>query len=295
MRYRTGMHTLGTGAMSRASGLSLKALRLYEANGLLLPAEVDPRTGYRRYGDAELERARSIQALRRAGLPLERVRDLLEAPPERLRAELGDWWSAEREAFALRSQVVDVVADATGRAFLDPAASAAVAGRVHRTGREAQKLATITRRVEQDELVPTAIADVIELRRHLAEHGAGPLATHQLVFHDPVGSGLTGRIESAVPYTGLCDPAGEIVLRAEPAAEFVAIDVTAAELVYPALLRFYDALARAAEAHGAIGPPRELYEHPWSTVPGESVATIAVPIAVGRLDPAPGADSTLVP
>lgn len=36
--------------MSRASGLSLKALRLYDANGLLVPARVDPATGYRSYG-----------------------------------------------------------------------------------------------------------------------------------------------------------------------------------------------------------------------------------------------------
>ena len=278
MRYRTGMRMLGTGEMSRASGLSLKALRLYEANGLLVPAEVDARTGYRRYGEAELARARSIQALRRVGLPLDRVHELIDAPPERLRAELAAWWSAERSAFARRSQVVDVVADATGRAFLDPAASAAVAGRVHRTGRAAQKFATITRRVEQDELVPTAIADVIELRRHLAEHDAGPLATHQLVFHDPVGSGLAGSIESAVPYTGSCDPAGEIVLRAEPATTYVAVDVAADELVYPALLRFYDAIARAAVL---LGPPRELYERPWSTVPGDVVATIATPVDPG--------------
>ncbi|MFF2275340.1 MerR family transcriptional regulator [Agromyces sp. NPDC058126] len=273
------MRMLGTGEMSRASGLSLKALRLYEANGLLVPAEVDARTGYRRFGEAELARARSIQALRRVGLPLDRVRELIDAPPERLRAELAAWWSAERSAFARRSQVVDVVADASGLELVDDAASAAVAARVRVVRREAQKTASITRVVEQAELVPTTIGDVIALRHHLAAHDARPLATHQLILHEPVGFALPGRVESAVPYTGTCDPVGDIVLRAEPATTYVAVDVAADELVYPALLRFYDAIARAAERHGGpLGPPRELYERPWSTVPGDVVATIATPV-----------------
>jgi len=283
------MRELGTGELSRASGLSLKALRVYETSGLLVPASVDPVTGYRRYGEAELARARSIQALRRVGLPLALVHEMLDAPPDRLRGDLTAWWSAERAAFAERSQVVDVVADDAARAHLDRAAASAVAARVQVAHRDEQKVATITRVVEQPDLLPTSIADVIALRRHLAEQGARPLDMHHLLFHDPVGFGLAGRVETAVPYSGSCDPVGEIVLRAQPATSLVAIEVTAAELAYPALLRFYDAIARAAEHHGgAIGPPRELYERPWSTEPGAVVATIATPIATPVATPAPG-------
>ncbi|MGI9822517.1 MerR family transcriptional regulator [Agromyces sp. Marseille-Q5079] len=277
------MHELGTGEMSRASGLSLKALRLYEADGLLVPASVDPVTGYRRYGEAELARARSIQALRRVGMPLARVRELLDAPPDSVRRELTAWWAAERAAFARRSQVVDVVAETASNEHLDTltVAAAAVGDRVRVDHRDGRMLASITRVVEQTELVPTIIADVIALRRQLAEQGAQPGDAHQVVFHEPVGFDLPGRIETAVPYEGRADPVGEVVLRAEPAMGFAAVDVTADELAYPALLRFYDAVHRAAELRGgATGAPRELYERPWSTVPGEIVATIAVPIAL---------------
>ncbi|KQM82857.1 MerR family transcriptional regulator [Agromyces sp. Leaf222] len=274
------MRELGTGELSRASGLSLKALRVYEASGLLLPASVDPVTGYRRYGEAELARARSIQALRLVGMPLALVHEMLDASPDRLRGDLTAWWSAERAAFAERSHVVDVVADDAARSHLDRAAASAVAARVRVVHRDGQKVASITRVVEQGDLVPTSIADVIALRRHLAEQGARPLDAHHLIFHEPVGFGLPGRVEAAVPYSGSCDPAGEIVLRMQPATSLVAIEVTAAELVYPALLRFYDALARAADRHGgAAGAPRELYERPWSTDAGAVVATIATPIA----------------
>ncbi|MFF2372689.1 MerR family transcriptional regulator [Agromyces sp. NPDC058110] len=274
------MHELGTGEMSRASGLSLKALRVYEAKGLLLPASVDEATGYRRYGEAELARARSIQALRRIGVPIARMSVLLDAAPDALRGELTQWWSSQRDAFAERSQVVDVVTDAAAAAHLDPAAASAVDSRVAVIRRAALKVASVTRVVEQSHLVPTSIADVISVRRHLAEQGADPADEHWFVFHDPVGHDLPGRVEVVVPYGGTCDPADGIVLRMQAATTYLAVDVTAEELVYPSLLRFYDALWRTAERHGgAAGAPRELYERPWSTGPGEVVATIALPIA----------------
>jgi len=40
---------MSSGAFARASGLSRKALRLYDELGLLSPARVDPHSGYRFY------------------------------------------------------------------------------------------------------------------------------------------------------------------------------------------------------------------------------------------------------
>ncbi|MFG2055738.1 MerR family transcriptional regulator [Micromonospora sp. NPDC048930] len=57
---------LSTGEFAARSTLSLKALRLYEARGLLVPARVDARTGVRGYHPDQLDRARRI-ALLRAG------------------------------------------------------------------------------------------------------------------------------------------------------------------------------------------------------------------------------------
>ncbi|MBD3551038.1 MerR family transcriptional regulator [Streptomyces sp. SP18CM02] len=58
------------GELATRTRLSLKALRLYGDRGLLPPAEVDPRTGFRRYGLAQVERARRIALLRATGMPL---------------------------------------------------------------------------------------------------------------------------------------------------------------------------------------------------------------------------------
>lgn len=68
---------LGIGEVARASGLPISALRFYDGAGVLVPASVDPRTGYRRYAPAQVAAARLIARLRRIGMPLASVRALL--------------------------------------------------------------------------------------------------------------------------------------------------------------------------------------------------------------------------
>jgi len=49
---------LPIGVFARRSRLSAKALRLYDEMGLLVPADVDPENGYRRYRESQLATAR---------------------------------------------------------------------------------------------------------------------------------------------------------------------------------------------------------------------------------------------
>lgn len=63
------------GAFSAATKLTVKALRLYEAEGILVPERVDPLTGYRDYGEDSWRRARVIGTLREFGFS---HRELLE-------------------------------------------------------------------------------------------------------------------------------------------------------------------------------------------------------------------------
>jgi DNA-binding transcriptional MerR regulator len=75
----SGEALLRIGPFSRASWLSIKALRAYHEAGLLVPAEVDPRTGYRSYTTAQLADAAIIRKLRQLDVPLEAIREVLEA------------------------------------------------------------------------------------------------------------------------------------------------------------------------------------------------------------------------
>ncbi|MET7781838.1 MerR family transcriptional regulator [Streptomyces sp. NPDC005388] len=65
------------GEMARDSGLSVSALRFYDGAGLLVPAWVDPVSGYRWYGPEQLEESRLLARLRRAGMPLADIRLVL--------------------------------------------------------------------------------------------------------------------------------------------------------------------------------------------------------------------------
>jgi DNA-binding transcriptional MerR regulator len=61
------------GELARASGLTVSALRFYDRSGVLVPALVDPVTGYRWYTDDQVAPARLVAGLRRVGMPLAEI------------------------------------------------------------------------------------------------------------------------------------------------------------------------------------------------------------------------------
>ncbi|MEU8903018.1 MerR family transcriptional regulator [Streptomyces mirabilis] len=67
------------GEMARDGGLSVSALRFYDRAGVLVPAWVDPVSGYRWYEPEQLEEVRLLARLRRAGMPLADIRLVLAA------------------------------------------------------------------------------------------------------------------------------------------------------------------------------------------------------------------------
>ena len=66
------------GEFSKISGFSIKALRLYHENGVLIPKIVDPETGYRYYDFNNVERARIVGNLRDMMFSLEEIREILK-------------------------------------------------------------------------------------------------------------------------------------------------------------------------------------------------------------------------
>jgi DNA polymerase III sliding clamp (beta) subunit (PCNA family) len=63
----------GIGQLARASGLTVSALRFYDRAGVLVPAMVDPQTGYRWYAADQVQPARLLAGLRRVGMPLAEI------------------------------------------------------------------------------------------------------------------------------------------------------------------------------------------------------------------------------
>jgi DNA-binding transcriptional MerR regulator len=68
---------LSSGDLARATGCTPRAIRFYEEQGLLRPAQVSD-GGHRRYTAGDLERLRLIADLRELGLPICEIRTALE-------------------------------------------------------------------------------------------------------------------------------------------------------------------------------------------------------------------------
>jgi len=66
------------GEFSRITSLSIKSLQLYHEKGILMPAEVDPSTGYRYYTKANYETAKAIRILKGFDFSLAEIKDILD-------------------------------------------------------------------------------------------------------------------------------------------------------------------------------------------------------------------------
>lgn len=72
----------GIGDMARVSGLTVSALRFYDGAGVLVPAAVDPVTGYRWYAERQVRAARLVASLRRVGMPIAEITVAVRALPD---------------------------------------------------------------------------------------------------------------------------------------------------------------------------------------------------------------------
>lgn len=186
--------SLDIAEVSRRTGLSSRALRFYEARGLLQPLRTA--SGRRHYGPGELARLHQILALKRAGLTLAQVQKLLSRGPLNL-AQLIDAQITE-----LNEQAAAIE---KSRALL-----VTVKSRVERS--EPIDVATFCSLIEQGEKTMANDAwDKVANKYLTGEERAEFAASyaHMLKEFDQAAYGakwkdLGGRIKAALPL----DPAG---------------------------------------------------------------------------------------
>lgn len=100
---------LPIGLFARECGLSASALRFYADSGVLAPAAVDDRSGYRFYHHDQIPGARLLRQLREIEMPLTEVIDVLAGPAARAAALLdqhvGRMAVAASEAESVAAQI----------------------------------------------------------------------------------------------------------------------------------------------------------------------------------------------
>jgi DNA-binding transcriptional MerR regulator len=242
------------GAFARASGLTIKALRHYDAHGLLRPAFVDPATRRRYYSGSQLAEARLIARLRALDLPLDEVAALLaarDAPAVRSRLD------GHRER--LQEEIDRRAAAVTALDALLEQDAAAERAAVEVRQRPATDLLVAGVRTTQPELAAAFGGAFPRVLRRLAELGevpAGPPLTryvHRGAFlpHDV-------RAEVGVPVARPLPGAGGVLpRRLEPVRVATTVHAGPYAELDAAYARLQDGVVRLGLR--PAGPPIETY------------------------------------
>ncbi|MER7519625.1 MerR family transcriptional regulator [Streptomyces sp. NPDC126499] len=284
------MTQLTIGEFAARSRLSPKALRLYDRRGLLTPAHVDERTGYRRYETGQVERARLIAQLRQLDMPLARIARLValieRSGPQAAAEELAAYWAeVERAVEARRGLVAHLRARLSGeRSTMDTYEI-----RTRDVGE--QTVLTELRHVTAGEL-PSWIPEAFgRLAKAVTERCGGFAGPPFVAYHAEVGEDGDGPAEVCVP---VADPAAAaayaaegghgapVSVRTEPALRLAYARLTKEQMVYPRVLTAYAAVEDWMREHGETiaAPAREVYTEPdWDGAgPSDVVADVAFPL-----------------
>jgi DNA-binding transcriptional MerR regulator len=225
------------GQFAAASRLSLKALRLYDDNGLLPPARVDPESGYRYYRLQQLGQATTIRLLRRAGMPLAEIRAFLAAPSA---AQLDEYEQTLLGELADRRLVLRYLRRRLKEAPMFHVAAKQV---------EAQPYVSRMKKVRVPDLEPFICRTIEELSH--AHESSGPAFA---LYHGEVNEQDEGPVE-----VGIATRDGDKQL---PAGEVAYTTATGEQCRFPEIIGAYDAIAAWVKEAGREldGPPREVYE-----------------------------------
>ncbi len=99
---------LKIGEFSKLSYLTVKALRFYEKEKLLVPASIDEWTGYRFYETSQLETASKIKAYRQLDLSIDEIKAICSGTDVRkILSEKAKSLSAQREEIDVRLSIIN--------------------------------------------------------------------------------------------------------------------------------------------------------------------------------------------
>ncbi|HEY3872586.1 MAG TPA: MerR family transcriptional regulator [Actinocrinis sp.] len=256
--------TLPIGDFARATHLSIKTLRHYHQAGLLEPAHVDPRSGYRRYTADQIPTAQVIRRFRALDMPIDGIRAVLAAPdvPTRnalIAAHLG---RLEDELARTRDAVASL------RDLLEHPEAARQAPVRHRRV-EAATAAAITDIVDIADGPALYEGALGELRGVLAAQGVAATGPAGGVYDAELFTEERGRATLFLPCAGPVRPVGRVVPMIVPAVELATIVHVGADREID---RAYGTLAEYVARHelAVDGPIREYYLVDRHDTPDES-------------------------
>lgn len=266
---------LSIGQFSRRSLLSPKALRLYDRLGLLVPAEVDPETGYRQYRECQLADARLIARLRKLDMPLADVAILIAATGDHRGDALVAWWEAvERRLAGQRELLTHVLIELAGKERNFDMYQ------IHQRDIPAQLVLT-----EQRHTTVAGLQDwmgaTIGRMWDIAPRFGGITGPVLAIYHGEVNEDSDGPVEVCAPISADQEQPPDVPTRIEPAHREAYTRIRKSQVDFPQILSAYDAVEQWITKNGKTmsGLPREVYFADFmSAGPDDEVVDIAFPI-----------------
>jgi DNA-binding transcriptional MerR regulator len=266
---------LSISVFGRRCRLSMKALRLYDRLGLLTPAEVDERSGYRWYRESQLETARLVAMLRRLDMPLVQVGEVVSAPGPKAAELIARYWEATERRVASQRELA-------AHLRLTVSGSEGILGMYDVQQRDVPEQLVLVeqRHVPVAELSAWIGQAMTRLATAAQNHGgiAGP---EFVVYYGEVNEDSDGPAECCVPIDPSRPRSAETPMRAEPAHREAYVRLTRAQVEYPQILSAYDAVAQWINEHGhsVEGAPREIYFTDFMAAnPADEVCDVAFPM-----------------
>ncbi len=270
---------LSIGEFARYLGVSVRMLRHYDALGLLVPARVDPHSGYRSYTAAQLDRGNRLIAFKELGFGLDQIGPVLDAQlsPAELRAMLT----------LRRAQVAaEIAADQARIAEIERRLRSIEGGTMSQLefvekALPAMRVAQITGTVEDQTQIGATIGPMFE-RLASALGGSGiALDRPALAWYLPVGDGM--EFAAAFP-VGLTEPTAQLDAAGVTIATLDAAERAVTVLHHggmESIGQTWQALVRHIEEAGyrLTGMAREVYlDMPMDGDPAEWVTELEQPV-----------------
>lgn len=261
------MDMVPIGRFSKMTRLSVKALRLYDEKGLLRPAHIDARSGYRYYSLLQASQAEAIRALRSVDMPLDDIAQILQTDDPELihkqlvahRERLGEQLTAQQKMLRyLESLIKREEGIMPYEIEIQEASPQLVA---------ATRIQTSLAKIGND-----IGAGFGSLMQALGSERIAPTGAPLIVYHDVIDEETDGDIEICVPIAA--DFSGnDDVYRRE--LEGGSMATTIHRGPYQQIALAYHTLTGWISEHGheMAGPPREIYLNDPQTVPAEELLT----------------------
>ncbi len=249
---------------STRSRLTQKALRLYDALGLLEPAQVDAQSGYRYYSVDQLEKAKMIALLRQLEMPLNRIARVLELSGVAAAQEVSAYWrEVERDVKEKRGLLLYIEQKLNPKTRKEESMF-----EVNTRNVEARKIVVIGKVCFQPELDKFIKNSIHRLMTQVPAQNAALSGAPFVVYHGKVDADSDALVEVCFPFTGHLEPVDDISIRLEPAHEEAYVTMTKPQLEFPDILQGYDAVDRWLSSQGKVCTlsPREIYFGDWDNI-----------------------------